>query len=57
MIKLTGTHSVMTIRSDALPKSEESSGYAPRGFSQLASCVGDTLSLSAVDTPLQIHKH
>jgi len=32
--------------------SGESSGSAPRGFSQLATCVGGYLSLSVVDTSL-----
>ena len=51
-VKLTGTPSVTTIRSGALPMSGESSGSAPRGFSRLATCAGGYLSLSVIDTSL-----
>jgi hypothetical protein len=37
-VKLTGMPLVMTIRSGAVPKSGESLGSAPRGFSRLALC-------------------
>jgi hypothetical protein len=40
-VKLTGTPSVITIRSSVHLKPGESSGSAPRGFSRLASCAGD----------------